>query len=148
MLDFGQKIRVLKRDPLPGVSYVAVLGNHTEVPMLELARQYIAFLQSQAYTTLIMDYRLGNPVLEPHDYVRFINTVGAEWGRLEHLIYIHADHNLMRTAHVSRLIRDKGVNALTTPSWPAASKALGRDLGEDPLTPHLAVSQASVGKAP
>ena len=128
----GETLQIIERTLAGSISYTAIIG-YTMKPFLAQAVEGYRH-KALSHDILIVDYRKGDPIVEPHDIPEFFERAGDIWTKPEQFIYIYNDANRMRTAHLSKLILMRGGKAIALPSWQAVAEHLGRDLGDDPLT--------------
>ena len=127
----GAPLQIIERTLDGTISYTAIVG-FAMSPILERAiRDYTH--KALNHDVLIVDYRKGAPIIEPHDIPTFFDQAGDIWTKPDQFIYLYNDANRMRTAHLSKQILMRGGKAIALPSWQAAAEHLGRDLGDDPL---------------
>ena len=127
----GETLQIIERTLDGNISYTAIIG-YTMKPFLSQAVEGYT-QKALSHDILIVDYRKGDPIVEPHDIPEFFERAGDIWTKPEQFIYIYNDANRMRTAHLSKLILMRGGKAIALPSWQAVTEHLGRDLGDDPL---------------
>ena len=131
MLSQGETLQVVEKTLDGSISYTAILG-HTMKPFLtEAVEGYTR--KAMSHKVLIVDYRKGDPIVEPHDIPEFFARCGDIWTKPEQFIYLYNDANRMRTAHLSKLVLQRGGKAVALPSWQAVTEHLGRDIGDDPM---------------
>lgn len=123
--------QIIQRTLDGAISYTALVGFRMR-PDLEWAINEYA-QKTLSHDVIIVDYRKGDPIIEPHDIPIFFERTGDIWARPEQFIYLYNDANRMRTAHLSKQILLRGGKVVALPSWQAAAEHLGRDLGDDPL---------------
>lgn len=127
----GPTHQIIQRTLDGSISYTALVG-FTMKPDLEWAiNEYTQ--KPLSHDVVIVDYRKGDPIIEPHDIPTFFERTGDVWTRPVQFIYLYNDANRMRTAHLSKQILLRGGKVVALPSWQAAAEYLGRDLGDDPL---------------
>ena len=132
MPNTGETLQIIERTLDGTISYTAIVG-FTMKPILERAEKDYT-RKALNHDVLIVDYRRGDPIIEPHDISTFFERTGDIWTKPDLFIYLYNDANRMRTAHLSKLILMRGGKAIALPSWQAAADHLGRDLGDDPLS--------------
>ena len=85
------------------------------------------------HSILIVDYREGDPVVQPQDLNDLLDEVGDAWSIPERIVYLYNEKNRMRTAHFTKLILKRGGNVVAVSSWREVTETLGVELGDDPL---------------
>ena len=127
----GEPFQIIERTLDGNISYTAIIGCTMKPFLTQAVEGYTR--KALSHDVIIVDYRKGDPIVEPHDIPEFFERAGDIWTKPDQFIYLYNDANRMRTAHLSKLILMRGGKAVALPSWQAVTEHLGRDLGDDPL---------------
>lgn len=130
----GETFQIIQHTLDGAISYTAIVG----FPMKSFLEWAVNEYAQKAlnHSVVIVDYRKGDPIIEPHDIPVFFEQTGDIWTKPNQFIYLYNDANRMRTAYLSKQILKRGGKVIALPSWQAASEHLGRDLGDDPLADY------------
>ncbi len=113
------------------ISYTGLIGASLQPLLGKAIADYKRKINE--HSILIVDYRKGDPVVQPQDLNDLLDEVGDAWSIPERIVYLYNENNRMRTAHFSKLVLKRGGSVVAVSSWRDAGEALGMDLGSDPL---------------
>ena len=123
--------RIIEKTINQSISYTGLVGTSMQALLSQAIADYKRKINQ--HTILIVDYRMGDPVVQPQDLNDLLDEVGDAWSIPERIVYIYNENNRMRTAHFSKLILKRGGDVVAVSSWRDAGEVLGVDLGDDPM---------------
>lgn len=127
----AQDFRIIEKTINNSISYTGLVGASLQPLLGRAIADYKRKIDQ--HTILIVDYRKGDPVVQPQDLNDLLDQVGDAWAIPERIVYLYNDSNRMRTAHFTKMILNRGGNVVAVSSWREACETLEVDLGPDPL---------------